>query len=166
MASRTFIVALVAMMLIASAAAQATPAHSKSKSSKKCAAFGPGCATCGRVNGVRVCLTCGPNTETIPDGDGVDCPCDAAAGAGTFSPAAWTAYTRGEDKCKSGKGSKHGKGGKKGKCPARPTGCVVCDSYDNCQLSDNDPGKCAYVGGDVTVTSGRRLFGINEDIWA
>jgi hypothetical protein len=161
MASRSFLVALVALMLVASAAAQVTPAHFSKTKLSKCARTFPNCARCGRVDGEYTCTRCGRNTEPF---DGTECPCDAAAGAGTFSPTAWAAYVNGEDKCKSSKGRKHGS--KRAKCPARPTGCVICDSYDNCALPAGSDGACAYIGGDETVTRGRRLFGADEEIWA
>lgn len=162
MASRALLIALVAMLLVASAAAQATPAHSsKGKGLSKCARTFPNCAKCGRVDGEYTCTRCGPNTFEF---DGTECPCDTDAGAGTFSPEAWAAYVTDENKCKI----KRGKNGRirSKKCPARPTGCVICESYTNCALPEGSPGKCAYIGSDPTVTRGRRLFGADEEMWA
>jgi hypothetical protein len=170
---RTLTIAFVAMLLVTSAAAQASTARSNSNG-RGCARF-PNCARCGAapstVAGGRsrsrrrpqVCLACGPNTDPVElENGGVECPC--GAGAGTFSPAAWKAYVEGEDRCTV----KRGRNGRvrSRRCPPRPTGCQICTSFENCQVSASDTQKCAYVGGDITVTTGRRLFGADEELWA
>jgi len=114
MASRALLVALVAMMLVASAAAQATPAH-KNTSSKKCSRFA-NCATCTRTQ----CLTCGTGALPTDDGTGgVTCDCDTDDDYCNFSVRAWNAYARGTGKCRSS-GHRGLLNSGKSKCPARP----------------------------------------------
>jgi hypothetical protein len=177
MASRALLIALVAMLLVASAAAQATPAHSKSKN--KCARFA-NCARCGPAPAPptstarssrrrpQVCLECGPNTDPVElENGGFECPC-GTNGDGfqtcDFSARAWTAYAIGEDLC-TVKRNKRGRVVKR-TCPPRPNGCVACGegSLSGCFIAES--GACAYSNGDLTVTAGRRLFGVDEEMWA
>jgi len=152
------------MMLVASAAAQATPAH-KNTSSKKCSRFA-NCATCTRTQ----CLTCGTGALPTDDGTGgVTCDCDTDDDYCNFSVRAWNAYARGTGKCRSS-GHRGLLNSGKSKCPARPTGCYKCDDDTGCFVSQNSDlpaGTCAYVASNgVTVTRGRKLFAAADDIWA
>jgi hypothetical protein len=162
MASRALLVALVAMMLIASAAAQAAPAHKNKSSNKRCSRF-PNCAKCSRTQ----CTVCGDGTDPQENGTGgYTCPCDTSLDYCNFSTRAWNAYVRGEGKCTT---TRHGRRTKT-KCPARPTGCYLCDPDAGCFVSqdpDLPEGTCAYIASNgVTVTRGRKLFAAAEDIWA
>jgi hypothetical protein len=172
MTARALTIAFVAMLLVSSAAAQASTARSKSNGSK-CARF-PNCARCGpapltvaggRRRRPQVCLECGPNTvpEELDNG-GLACPCEEGQSC-NFSARAWTAYARGEGLCGVST-SKRGGSSRRSRCPPRPTGCVACGTeLEGCFIAAS--GACAYTtNGDVTVTAGRRLFGVDEELWA
>jgi hypothetical protein len=86
------------------------------------------------------------------------CICDAEEDYGTITSKQWEECQA--DKAEIEAAANGGKGKGKGKKSKRPKGCFDCTTCPGLVADEN--GKCVDL---ITYSSGRRLFGTDEDIW-
>lgn len=135
------------------------PAHGRNKGkTSKCASTFTGCIGCRTIDGTYTCTRCRANSAF----DGSECACNTDEDFGTLSRAEYNGWVA--EKCNNS--NTRSKGGKKPKCKVPSYSsiqgrCVKCSVY-GCTSQD---GVCLRSA-PPSLTSGRRLFEVDEDVWA